>query len=471
MGLLESKRVTDLLVIGGGPGGYVAALYAAKKGLKVTLIEKRFIGGTCLNIGCIPTKALWKSAALVKEIQEASLFGVLTEPVSYDMKAIQNRKTIVVDQLVEGVGYLLKSLNVEVHFGTATFVDDETVIMKNDSGYLSYKPKNIIIATGAKVRRLKISGSDLPFIIDSEKLLSIDHVPSSMVIIGGGIIGMEFAFIFGMLGCKVTVLEMMPQILPMLDKDIALRLIRYTKAANITVIQQAEVQKYTKALDGGAEVHYLHNGETKKINCELVLEAIGRIPSTDHLGIENTHVMLDQNKAITINKQMKTNLAHIYAIGDVTNKVQLAHVASHQAIVAVDAMLGKNHSIDYALIPSVIFTQPEIACVGMTEVALKAANIAYKVTKVPGSANGKAMIENESTSLLKLIEDEKTGVLIGAQIMGAGAENLIATLGLAIQQKQKTADLKNIVFAHPTTAEMIHEAALGLLGESIHYAS
>lgn len=465
---MEKFFETDLLVIGGGPGGYVASLYAAKKGLKVTLVEKQFIGGTCLNIGCIATKALIKSSSTYYEATHLDNIGVTIDQVKFDWGKIQERKKAVIDQLVGGIGYLLKGQNVETIFGTASFIDNDTVMIHTDSQFITYKAKNIIIASGSKVRRLKIDGANLNGVLDSEKLLSYGRFPKTLTIVGGGIIGMEFAFIFGMLGCQVTVLETMPQILPMIDKDMSTRLLRYAKLANINVITNASVQAYKHNESNQPTVVYTKNDETFEIGSTLILEAIGRMPSTDLLCLEHTSVKVNKSGAIEIDDFMRTNVNHIYAIGDVTNKVQLAHVASHQAIACVDAILGHSHPLNYHHVPSVIFTHPQIACVGMTESALKEANIAYKVTKAPGSANGRALINNDS-GVIKLIEEEATGILIGAQLFGLDAENMIAPLTLAISKKMKAKDLKETIFAHPTIAELIHEAALGLHKEAIHY--
>ena len=467
---MENIKETDLLVIGGGPGGYVASLYAANKGLKVTLIEKRFIGGTCLNIGCIATKALVKSAVTYYDNKDLLQYGVSYDHLKFDWTKIQERKHAVIDQLVGGVGYLLKSQNVETIFGTASFIDDNTVMVQTDAQLITYRPKNIIIASGSKVRRLKIDGSEHPFVVDSEAILSMVRLPKSLTIVGGGIIGMEFAFIFGMLGTEVTVLEMTPSILPMVDKDLSQRLLRYAKQANITVVTQAHVKAYKLNDLNQPTVIYTKNDSTIEIASTLILEAIGRMPSTDLLSINHTSIHMLSSGAIEVNSHLQTNVEHIYAIGDVTNKIQLAHVASHQGICAVDAILGHPHPMDYDFVPSVIFTHPQIAYVGLTETYLKEKNIPYKVTKAPASANGRALINNDP-GFIKLIEDEATGVLIGAQVFGLDAENMIAPLTLAITKKMKAGDLKSTIFPHPTTSELIHEAALGLNKEAIHYAN
>lgn len=466
---MEHIKETDLLVIGGGPGGYVASLYAAKKGLKVTLVEKRFIGGTCLNIGCIATKALVKSASLFHDAKDLNQYGIFTSDVSFDWEKIQERKKAVIDQLVSGIGYLLKAQNVETIFGVASFIDDQTVMVQTDSQNIIYKPKNIIIASGSKVRRLSVEGSKEPYVVDSEAILSMVKLPKSLTIVGGGIIGMEFAFIFGMLGTEVTVIEMMPNILPMVDKDLSQRLLRYAKQSHINIITQAHVKAYKLNENNQPTVVYVKGDTTYETTSTLILESIGRIPSTDLLSLNHTTVKTIAGGAIEVDEHLRTNVKHIYAIGDVTNKVQLAHVASHQGICAVDNILGHDHKMNYDFVPSVIFTHPQIAYIGLNETCLKERQIPYKVTKVPASANGRAIINND-TGLIKLIEDEATGILIGAQVFGLEAENMIAPLTLAITKKMKACDLKNTIFAHPTTSELIHEAALGLNKEAIHYA-
>lgn len=466
---MEHIKETDLLIIGGGPGGYVASLYAAKKGLKVTLVEKRFIGGTCLNIGCIATKALVKSASLFHDAKELNQYGISAGEVKFDWQLIQERKKAVIDQLVGGIGYLLKAQNVETIFGVASFIDDNTVMVQTDSQNIIYKPKNIIIASGSKVRRLSIEGSNQPFVVDSEAILSMVKLPKSLTIVGGGIIGMEFAFIFGMLGTEVTVLEMMPNILPMVDKDLSQRLLRYAKQSHINIITQASVKEYKLNEYNQPTVVYVKGDTTYETSSTLILESIGRMPSTDLLSLNHTTVKTKAGGAIEVDCHLQTNVKHIYAIGDVTNKIQLAHVASHQGICAVDNILGEEHKMDYDYVPSVIFTHPQIAYIGLTETCLKERGTPYKVTKVPASANGRAIINND-TGLIKLIEDEATGILIGAQVFGLDAENMIAPLTLAITKKMKALDLKNTIFAHPTTSELIHEAALGLKKEAIHYA-
>lgn len=466
---METFLKTDLLIIGGGPGGYVAALYAAKKGLSVTLVEKRFIGGTCLNVGCIPTKVLTKAAYLYDESKHYEKLGVNFDHVTFNWDQIQTHKDDVVHQLVSGIETLLKQANITVIKGTARFLSDYDILIDTDTETLHYQPTNIIIATGSSVRRLPIPGSDEPYVVDSEAMLSLAKLPKSLSIVGGGIIGMEFAFIFSQLGVEVNVIEMTPQILPMVDKDIVMRLMRYAKQSKINIITNAVVQEYHVNEENQPTVTYEQNGEIKSISSVLIFEAIGRKPNTLGLGLENTSILMNPDKSIAISACQKTNLPHVYAIGDVTNKMQLAHVASHHALIAVDAILGENHPMNYQTVPSVIFTHPAIATIGYSETELKRLNRLYRLTKVPGVANGKALINDDGSSLIKLIQDQASDHLIGAQIIGHDAEHLIATLSLSISHTMDPSDLKKTIFPHPTTSELLHEAGLGLLNESIHY--
>jgi len=460
---------TDLLVIGAGPGGYVAAIYMAKKGLDVVLVEKEFVGGTCLNVGCIPTKALVRSADLYESLNGASRFGVLAENVKVDMEKVIGRKDEVSASLVKGIDFLLEKHQVRVIKGTASFKSDTLVEFTSGTEVTDCIAKDIIIATGSKARHLPIKGIDNPLVLDSTRILANDKLPERMVVIGGGIIGMEFAFIYGRLGVNVEVLESLPSILTMVDRDLSQRLIRYAKLANINITTNAEVKAISKTDNGKASVVYLHKGETKSIEADLVLEAVGRSPNTEGLGLENTLIETNRQGAITVNRKLETNVPHIYAIGDVTNIMQLAHVASHQALVACENILGTSTEMDYDHVPSVIFTHPEIATVGKNETELTNAGIEYNVSKTPFSANGKAMIMDDAQGFIKMLFDPASGKVFGASVFGKDAEHLIAPLTLALKNNLDAKKIKDTIFAHPTTAELVHEGYLGLLKEAIHY--
>ncbi|MFA5741898.1 MAG: FAD-dependent oxidoreductase, partial [Candidatus Izemoplasmatales bacterium] len=382
---------------------------------------------------------------------------------------IQNQKIKVTDSLRQGIDMLLAKNGVDLIRGEGSFAKNGTILVSSVEGNKTLISKHIIIATGAKTKHLRIPGIDLPVVIDSEQILSLKSMPTSLTIIGGGVIGMEFAFIFGRLGVKVTVIEFLPQILPMVDLDIVQRLTRYAKMANITVITNAAVLSIMQNDNGMAIVKYRQNDAEKSVESEVVLEAVGRIPELNNLGLENINITLAKNGGIQVDSQMRTNVENVYAIGDCTNLVQLAHVASHQAFVAVDNILGIPTKMDYNFIPSVIFTSPEIATVGKSEKNLQDAGISYQVSKIPYGSNGKALILNQPIGFVKLFRETESKKLVGASAFGVEANALIATLTVALNNNLSVSDIKKTIFAHPTLSEIIHDSALALDNEAIHF--
>lgn len=461
------KLNTDLLIIGAGPGGYVSAIYAAKNGLDVTLVDAKRVGGTCLNEGCIPTKALVKSAELYQEIINSEENGITVSNASFDMNKIIDKKDAVKDKLINGIEFLLNKYNVNIIKGLATFVNDKQVEVKGEHSYL-VEPKHMIIATGSKTKYLPIKGSDSEYVVDSEILLDNKVLPKTLNIIGGGIIGMEFAFIYANLGVKVNVIEFLPRVLPGVDKEFSMRLMRYAKKLNIDLLTDAKVTEIEE-LEHTAMVHFEHKGKPKALESNMVLMAVGRVPKLDGLGLENTQVNFEERTGIKVNDYLETNVENIYAIGDVTNLWQLAHVASHQGIVAVDNILGHKKAMNYDAVPAVIFTSPQIATVGKTESMCKENDIPYEVIKVPYSANGKALILDAEAGYIKLLRNPETLELIGGMVFGKDADNLIAPITLAITNKLTAKDLQETIFAHPTVSELIHEGAMGLDHLAIHF--
>jgi dihydrolipoamide dehydrogenase len=453
---------TDLLIIGAGPGGYVAAIYAAKKGLNVTLVDGRWIGGTCLNAGCIPTKALVKSAELYQEILHSEKNGIFVENPSFDLGMIIDKKDETKNKLVNGVEFLLKKYGVNIIEGYAKFVNDKQVTVNE----VLIEAKDIIIATGSKTKHLNFPGNKLA--IDSEILLNNKELPESLAIIGGGIIGMEFAFIYASFGVKVTVIEFLPRVLPGVDKEFSMRLMRYAKQLNMTILNNAGVTE-VKLENNKKLVLFNQKGTEKSVEVDMVLEAVGRVPNMDNLGLEKTSINYDSRKGIQVNLNMLTNVSNIYAIGDVTNIIQLAHVASHQGIVAVDNILGEKREMRYDAIPAVIFTSPLIATVGKTEAICKTEEIDYEVVKVPYSANGKALIMEAEAGYIKLLREKSTKKLIGGMVFGKDADNLIASITIAINNGLSAKDIQETIFAHPTVQELIHEGAMGLDHLGIHF--
>lgn len=452
---------TDLLIIGAGPGGYVAAIYAAKNGLKVTLVEKSELGGTCLNVGCIPTKALVKSSEISHNVRNAAHFGVqLDGHITVNMKQVIDRKDKVRSRLVSGIDFLMKKNEISVISGQASFVDNDTVSVKGNENYI-VKAKDIIIATGSKISKIAIPGIDLPFVMNSTTALSCTELPQSIAIIGGGVIGMEFAFIYKNFGVDVHVIEFMDRLLTMVDSDISKEIQDIAEEENIHVHTSSKVKKIQSSVDGKAVITYEDKDGEHLLVSDKVLVAIGREPNMEGLAIENSGVLLnDKGRGIQVDGSMRTNCKHIYAIGDVTCKIQLAHVASHQGIVAVDNILNKQKDMDYSAVPNVIFTAPEIASVGMGEDEAKAQGLEIAVSQFSFAGNGKALTMNEPRGFIKLVKNKETGKIIGGSIIGADASSLISALTLAIANGFTDKEITETIFPHPTTGEVIHEAAL-----------
>lgn len=460
---------TDLLIIGAGPGGYVAAIYAAKNGLRTTLAEQSKLGGTCLNIGCIPTKALVKSSEVYHSIRNASDFGIRTNgDASVDMKQVIARKDKIVRRLVSGVGFLLKKNEITVISGKASFIDEGTVAVAGDKNY-TVKAKDIIIATGSKITEVTIPGIDLPFVLNSTTALSCSELPESITIIGGGVIGMEFAFIYRRFGVEVHVVEFMDRILSMLDSDVSKEIEDIAAKGSIKLHTGSKVTNIQSSADGKAVIAYEDKNGEHVLVSDKVLAAIGREPDMTGLAVENSGVLLnDRGRGIRVDAAMRTNKSNIYAIGDVTDIMQLAHVASHQGIVAVDNILGRHREMNYLAVPNVIFTAPEIASVGIGENQAGENKRNIAVSKFSYAGNGKALTMNETRGFIKLIKDKDTDRIIGGSIIGADASSLISALTLAVENGFTEKEITKTIFPHPTTGEVIHEAALGFGMGALH---
>ena len=458
----------EIAIIGSGPGGYVAAIRAGQLGADTVLIEKEALGGTCLNWGCIPTKSFVRSAELFADIQDAKSFGIKVENAEVDFPAVVKRKDKIVTRLVKGIDHLIKRNNVERINGTASFIDKNHLQVENDEETVEIEAENIIIATGSKAGKLPIPGADLDGILDSRAALELEELPESMVVVGGGIIGMEFAFIFRNFGVDVTVVEYLDQLVTGVDKDIASELNRSARRRRITVKTGAEVKEIKKT-ESGYQVFYQQKDKDKSVEAEKVLMAVGRRPYHKGLKAENAGVEVsDKRGAIKVNKKMETNIDGVYAIGDVTDEVLLAHVASHQGVIAVENIMGGNKEIDYSAVPGAIFSSPEIGTVGLTEADAEEKGIDYKIGTFPFAASGKVMAMGEREGKVKIIAEKETEKIIGAALIGIEASDLIAELTLAVNLGLTAEDLTETIHAHPTTAEVIHEAALDLNDKSIH---
>lgn len=468
----QKKEIeADITIIGAGPGGYVAAIYAAKQGKKVVVIEKEHVGGTCLNHGCIPTKALVRSSEIYRNMKEADSFGIFAENVSVDMGKVINRKDKIKNQLKNGIEYLLENHNIEKLDGNGKIIDANTVFVKTNRTEITINTKNIIIATGSEPSIVPIKGIESKNVLTSKEALNMTSLPKKLVIVGGGVIGMEFAFIYESFGVEVFVVEYADGILASLDDDICDEISKIAKENGIKLYTSSKVGAIDETENGECIVSFMKEGETRYISCDKVLVAVGRQPYFEGLGLEKLGIeMNDGKKGIKINEKMQTNIPNIYAIGDVTNILQLAHVASHQGMVAVDNILGENKTIDYSTVPSAIFTEPEIAVVGITEKIANEKGIEIEVGKFPMSANGKALTLGDAKGFVKIIKEVSTGKIIGSTIIGPHATDLLSSMTLCINNGLTTEQITETIFAHPTTAESIHEAALSVEGGAIHFA-
>lgn len=455
----------DIVVIGGGPGGYTAAIAAGKKKAKVALIEKESLGGTCLNVGCIPTKALLHTAELLHQLTQAQQFGVEVQEYQLNWPQAQKNKKAIVTRLTKGVASLLKSQKVEVFKGQAEMVDEHTIKIRQSEGETQISAKHIIIATGSKPAKVPLPGADLPGVIYSDEALSLESVPKSMVIIGGGVIGMEMAYLYRKLGAQVTVVEMMSQILPNLDEGLVESFVDSMKKEGLDLWVQTKVEKI-EAVEGALVVHCLTPEGPKVFEGEKVLMAVGRKPCTE--GLEALH--LEQGRqGLVVDTFMRTRFPHIYAIGDVTGKMMLAHVASHHALVAVENILGEAKEMDERIIPSCIYTHPEVASVGLTEAqAREKYGDEIIVSRFPLQANGKALTMGQKQGYVKVIAEPRYHEVLGVHIMGAQATELIAEATLALKLECTAEEILETIHAHPTISEAFMEASAGIFGAEIH---
>ncbi|AEE90833.1 Dihydrolipoyl dehydrogenase [Tepidanaerobacter acetatoxydans Re1] len=455
----------DIAIIGGGPGGYAAGIYAGKRKAKVALIEKCELGGTCLNRGCIPTKALIHSARLFQDIKNAGKFGIAADNVTINWNDMQKNTVSIVKTLTKGVENLLKSNSVTVFKGTAKLADKNTILISDKTEQMTITADNIIIAAGSVPTILPIPGHDFQNVITSDEALFLEELPSSMLIIGAGVIGTEIGYIYNALGTEVTIVEMLPEILPKLDDDISQELIRHLKTQGIKIYTDAKV-KEIKQKENTLQTFFETKEGIKFIDSEKVLIAVGRTPNT--AAIEKLSCNIDK-KGILVNDYLQTNIENIYAVGDITGKSMLAHVASHQGIVAIKNIMGEEHKMDYKAIPYCIYTNPEAASVGMSEKEAKAIykdNI--KVGRFPYTANGKAMAIGEKSGFVKIIAESRYNEILGVHIIGPCATELIAEAVLAIKLECTAEELADTIHAHPTLSEAVMEAAFDLLKEPIH---
>ncbi|MGA9287087.1 MAG: dihydrolipoyl dehydrogenase [Anaerobacillus sp.] len=457
----------DTLVVGAGPGGYVAAIRAAQLGQKVAIADKGTLGGVCLNVGCIPSKAMINASHKYESAKHSDDIGITAENVSVDMKKVQEWKSSVVDKLTGGVAGLMKSNKVEVVNGEVYFVDKNTVRIMDEKNSQTYTFNNCIIATGSRPIELP-SFKWSTRVLSSTGALALDEVPKKMVVIGGGYIGIELGTVYANFGTEVTILEGTKQILPGFEKQMSsLVSRRLKKKGNVEIITEALAQGVEETEDGVTVTAEI-KGETKTFDADYVLVTVGRKPNTNEIGLEELGVEMTDKGLVKIDKQCRTNFDNIYAIGDIVEGPALAHKASYEGKVAAEAISGENSVIDYLAIPAVVFSDPELASVGYTEQEAKDQGFDVKASKFPFGANGRALSLNDSEGFLKLITRKEDGLVIGAQIAGPNASDMIAELGLAIEAGMTAEDIALTIHAHPTLGEITMEAAEVALGTPIH---
>jgi dihydrolipoamide dehydrogenase len=467
---IPNERV-DVAVLGGGPGGYVAALDAARRGARVVLIEKEQVGGTCLNVGCIPTKALATTAELLVRCKRASEFGLSIPEVAVDLPALMNYKRSVVSQLVGGVEQLLKARHVTLVRRTARMTKPDMLLVDDaQGGRQEITANHIILAPGSIPAEPPIEGRDLPGVVTSTGAMDIETVPPRLVVIGGGVIGLEFACIYEALGSQVTVLEMAPSILPEgTDETIAKRLQIILRRRGMAIQTGVTVQRIERA-GGTLRVLTAGAGGEASFEGERVLVATGRWPNTLGMGFEEVGLRM-KGRAIAVNERMATNLPRVWAIGDAVGGWMLAHKAMVEGRVAAENATGGQREIDYRSVPNVIFTRPEVASVGLTEAQARNQGAEVKVSQFAFSANPRARILGESDGLVRLVCEAGSGEILGAHMMGPHVTDLIAEVALAVQMEATADDLAWTTHAHPTLPEAVLEAALGFRNAAIHMHS
>ena len=475
-----------IIIIGAGPGGYETALLAAKRGVEVILVESGHVGGTCLNEGCIPTKSFCRNAEVLEELREAETFGVTGLSYDFDFKSVTARKNAVVEQLRGGVEGLLGHKMITLVRGKASFKDQHTIsvipsnpsVISNDPSVISNDPSvissetegrveksleytadYIIIATGSVSASLPIPGTNLPGVLTSKEILDLEEVPSRLCVIGGGVIGLEFASVFRSFGSEVTVLEYFKDILPRFDSDLSKRLKQSLGKRGIEINTQAQVTGITIDDSSIYKVSYTRKGKEETVEADKVLMAVGRKANVDSLNLADAGIEFTPRGIVVDDRTMQTNIPHIYAIGDINGKMMLAHAATFQGIVALDHMMGIENDIDLSVMPAAVFTTPEAASVGMTEDECKEAGRPVKCLKSFFRANGKAVTMAKTDGFCKMIVDAETGELLGCHLFGPHASDIVQEACALISRKATIEQFKDIIHTHPTLTEVLQSAA------------
>lgn len=461
--------VYDVAVLGSGPGGYAAAIHTAKAGLKTAIIEKQpRLGGTCTLVGCIPTKALLNSAAVHDAVLGASAHGIEVGAPTVNMAGVLARKAKIVDQSSNGVSFLMKKNKIDVIHGFGKIAGPGKLEVRGDDGKTrTVEYKKLILATGSSVREFPGLESDGKVVLNSDQILELDRVPKSMIVVGAGAVGMEFASVFASFGSKVTIIELMPHLLPAEDEEISKEIERAYRKRKIDFMVETKVESLERLPSGVKATVVGKDGKKKVLEAELLLSAIGRKPNTEGIGLETVGITTERG-FIPVDSMMRTKAPDIYAIGDIVPTAMLAHLAQHEAAVAADHIAGKTpEPIRYDRCPGATYCSPEVASVGLTEKAAREKGYDVRVGKFPFSANGKARIVGE-TGLVKIVADARYDEVLGVHIIGPHATDLIAEACAALRLEATTEDLVKTIHPHPTLSEAVGEAAYAVSGDTLH---
>jgi dihydrolipoamide dehydrogenase len=456
----------DIGIIGAGPAGYVAAIRAAQLGASVALVERAALGGTCLNWGCIPSKALIATAHRLEQFKEADRFGIEVDAPKLDLAKAMKRKDRILDQLRKGIAFLLERGGVTLFEGSGKLLGPNEVGIAQEDGEREISCRHIILAVGSEPLVIPLPGHDLPQVITSDDAVHLTTLPASMAVMGGGPIGVELAYVYSRFGAKVTVLEMLPQLVPTEDEDVAEVLTKRLKRGGVKVLTGAKCEAI-EPRNGGVSVKYAGDGDAGEVEAEIVLMAVGRRARLAGLDLEAVGVETERGQ-IKVDDERRTTVSGILAVGDCLRGAGLAHLASHEGIAAVETALGHEGHVNYDVVPACTFTVPEVASVGLKEKDAEEQGIAYKVGRFEFRSLGKALAENERDGFAKVLADPESGQVIGGHIVGPGATELIAELTLAMQKGLTIQDIGETIHAHPTLPEAVMEAALDSFGLAVH---